>query len=59
VIETLIKEEKVFRQTLRKGLQMFERNVAGGFGNQGFGTAGFGAGTTTLAHTRINRRYYL
>lgn len=29
VIETLAKEEKVFRQTLRKGLQIFEKKMAG------------------------------
>ena len=29
IVEVLVKEEKVFRQTLRKGLKVFEKKVAG------------------------------
>jgi len=43
-IKVLAKEEKIFRQTLRKGLQQFEINTSGTLGTQMFGGATFGGG---------------
>ncbi len=43
IIEVLVKEEKAFRQTLRKGLQVFEKTV-GGMGTAPFGTTTLGSG---------------
>jgi len=47
IVDVLVKEEKAFRQTLRKGLKEFEKlivNIPGGFGMVGFGMAPMGGG---------------
>ncbi len=45
VIDILVKEEKAFKQTLRKGLKEFERNVSVSFGEAQAGEAQLGGPT--------------
>jgi alanyl-tRNA synthetase len=47
VVETLVREEKIFRQTLRKGLQEFEKLIVNMPGI-GFSTSPFGGGATQI-----------
>lgn len=58
VIAVLVKEEKVFRQTLRKGLQEFTNNVilSGGWGapGSGWGKRGWSEPRTTETPKEIN-----
>jgi alanyl-tRNA synthetase len=46
VIETLVREEKLFRQTLRKGLREFDKLTGGGISSHAIGEAPISAGAT-------------